>query len=150
MDMISYTFLDEELERLSTMLENFVRNVGVELCVLCDEGGRLITYAPKLENLKPIAHRSAVISAAVNGAIEYLENFVDSGRSLYVSGKTKSVYMLKSEHSFILFVSFLNKTPLGSVKLFSERLMREIHPILESARNRQITNRTIRFEDIAI
>lgn len=150
MDMISYTLLDEELERLSMMLENFVRNVGVDLCVFCDEGGRLITYAPKLENLKPISHRSAVISAAVNGAIEYLENFVDSGRALYVSGKTKSVYMLKSEHSFILFVSFLNKTPLGSVKVFSERLMREIHPILESARNRQTTNRTIRFEDIAI
>jgi len=150
MDMVSYTFLDEELERLSLVLENFVKNVGVDVCVLCDEGGRLITFAPKLESLRPISHRSAVISAAINGALEYLENFVDRGKVLYVSGKSKSVYMIKSEHSFILFVSFSNKTPLGSVKLFSERLMNEINPILELARNRQSEKRTIKFEDIAI
>jgi len=149
-DIISYNFLDEELERLSLMLENFVKNVGVELCVLCDEGGRLITFAPKLESLKPLSHRSAVISAAINGAIEYLENLVDSGRVLYVAGKTKSVYMHKSENDFILLVSFSNKTPLGSVKVFAERLMKEIYPILEEARNRKANTRTIRFEDIAI
>jgi predicted regulator of Ras-like GTPase activity (Roadblock/LC7/MglB family) len=150
MDMVSYTFLDEELERLSLVLENFVNNVGVDVCVLCDDGGRLITFAPKLESLKPISHRSAVISAAINGALEYLENFVDRGKVLYVSGNSKSVYMLKSENSFILFVSFSNKIPLGSVKLFSERLMNEINPILEVARNRQSEKRTIKFEDIAI
>lgn len=150
MDIISYNFLDEELERLSLMLENFVKNVGVELCVLCDEGGRLITFAPKLESLKPLSHRSAVISAAINGAIEYLENLVDSGRVLYVAGKTKSVYMHKSENDFILLVSFSNKTPLGSVKVFAERLMKEIYPILEEARSRKANTRTIRFEDIAI
>jgi len=150
MDMVSYTFLDEELEKLSLMLENFVKNVGVDMCVLCDEGGRLITFAPKLESLKPISHRTAVISAAVNGALEYLENFVDRGKVLYVSGKSKSVYMIKSENSFILFVSFSNKTPVGSVKLFSEKLMNEINPILESARNRQSEKRVIKFEDIAL
>jgi len=150
MDMVSYTFLDEELEKLYLMLENFVKNVGVDMCVLCDEGGRLITFAPKLESLKPISHRTAVISAAVNGALEYLENFVDRGKVLYVSGKSKSVYMIKSENSFILFVSFSNKTPVGSVKLFSEKLMNEINPILESARNRQSEKRVIKFEDIAL
>jgi predicted regulator of Ras-like GTPase activity (Roadblock/LC7/MglB family) len=149
-DVVSYTFLDEELEKLSLMLENFVKNVGVDMCVLCDEGGRLITFAPKLESLKPISHRTAVISAAVNGALEYLEDFVDRGKVLYVSGKSKSVYMIKSENSFILFVSFSNKIPVGSVKLFSERLMNEINPILELARNRQSEKRVIKFEDIVI
>ncbi len=133
MDVVSYTFLDEELEKLSLMLENFVNNVGVDMCVLCDEGGRLITFAPRFESLKPISHRTAVISAAVNGALEYLENFVDRGKVLYVSGKSKSVYML-----------------MGSVKLFSERLMNEINPILELARNRQSEKRIISFEDIAL
>jgi len=111
MDMVSYTFLDEELEKLSLMLENFVNNVGVDMCVLCDEGGRLITFAPKLESLKPISHRTAVISAAVNGALEYLENFVDRGKVLYVSGKSKSVYMIKSETPLFCLCLFLTKYP---------------------------------------
>ena len=150
MDVISYEFSNDQLNRLTELLESFVKNVGVEVAVLCDDGGRLITFAPQLENLKTLSKRSAVVSAAINGAVEYLEEFVDRGRTLYISGHTRSVYILKSEHSFILFCSFLNKTPLGSVKLFSERLMKEISPILQSAKEKGKAERIIRFEDLAI
>lgn len=150
MDMISYSFLQEEVEQLTRYLEKFVKNVGVDNCVLCDEGGRLITYAPAIDGLRPISYRSAVISAAINGALEYLEDFVDKGRTMYVSGKTRSVYMIKTQTSFIVFIAFSNKVPVGSVKVFGEKLVSEIEPILEKARSRQQSTPVINFEDLAI
>ncbi|MEZ0360636.1 MAG: hypothetical protein ABWK04_01880 [Hydrogenobacter sp.] len=150
MDIVSYSFSEEQINELTRLLDRFVRNVGVDIALLSDEGGRLITFAPQIENLKALSLRSAVVSAAVSGALEYLENFVDQGRTLYVAGVTKSVYMLKSEYSFLFFCSFPNKIPIGSVKLFSERLIKEISPILRSVREKSNVERTIKFEDIAI
>jgi len=150
MDVVSYSFTQDEIDELTKLMEKFVKNVYLDVAVLCDDGGRLITYAPQVENLKPLSMRSAVISAAVNGALEYLEGFVDKANTLYVAGNKRSVYMLKSEYSFILFCSFHNGTPVGSVKLFSEKLLKEISPILEKAKGRGKQPLTIRFEDIAI
>ncbi len=94
MDVVSYKFLQEEIEELSKCLENFARNLSVELVVLSDAGGRVVTFAPQLDTVKPFALRSSVISAAVNGALDYLDNFIDRGRHLFVSGTTKSVYLI--------------------------------------------------------
>lgn len=150
MDIVSYSFSEEQINELTRLLDRFVRNVGVDVALLSDEGGRLITFAPQFENLKALSLRSAVVSAAVSGALEYLENLVDQGKTLYVAGVTKSVYILKSEYSFLFFCSFSNKIPIGSVKLFSERLIKEISPIFRSVREKSNAERTIKFEDIAI
>lgn len=149
MDLIGYSLKEEELRHIVKRLEELRNSLMVDLVVLMDDGGRLVGFAPYLEAQKPIAQRIAVIGAAVVGAVDQLENVISSKRSMFFSGKEKHMYVHVIDGKFLLSIVFSHRVPLGSVKLFTEKLSMELSSLLESALGRK-ESVVIRFEDLAL
>ncbi|MCX7989579.1 MAG: hypothetical protein N2648_02930 [Aquificaceae bacterium] len=149
MDIVNYSLREEELTDITKKLEGFKNALLLDLVVLMDDGGRLISYAPYVENYKPLAYRVAVIGAAVVGAVDQLENIISSKRSMFFAGVEKNMYVHMVNQKFILSSVFSQKVPLGSVKLLKERLVKEISPTLENALGRK-ENKVIRFEELVL
>lgn len=149
MDIVNYSLREEELMDITKKLQGFKNALLLDLVVLMDDGGRLISYAPYTEKYKPLAYRVAVIGAAVVGAVDQLENIISSKRSMFFAGVEKNMYVHMVNQKFILSSVFSQKVPLGSVKLLKERLVKEISPTLENALGRK-ENKVIRFEELVL
>lgn len=149
MDLIGYNLRHHELEEISKKLQDFKNSLLLDLVVLMDDGGRLVSFAPFVDTYKSVAQRVALIGAAVVGAVDQLENVISSKRSMFFSGTEKNMYVHMINHKFMLASVFNHKVPLGSVKLFKEKLSRELTTLLENALARG-ENRVVRFEDLAL
>ncbi|WPM32222.1 hypothetical protein IAE16_00735 [Hydrogenobacter sp. T-2] len=149
MDLIGYSLKEQELEEISKKLQDFKNSLLLDLVVLMDDGGRLVSFAPFVDTYKSVAQRVALIGAAVVGAVDQLENIISSKRSMFFSGQEKNMYVHMLSHKFMLASVFNHKVPLGSVKLFKEKLSRELTTLLENALARG-ENRVVRFEDLAL
>lgn len=149
MDLISYNIDQSELEEITKRLQDFKNSLLVDLAVLMDDGGRLVSFAPYVDSYKPLAQRVAIVGAAVVGAVDQLEHIISSKRSMFFSGQEKHMYVHVINPKFMLASVFSHKVPLGSVKLFKERLSKELENILSKASSRGGL-RVINFEDLAI
>lgn len=149
MDVIGYTFYEEELNEITKKLQDFKNALLLDLVVLMDDGGRLISYAPYTDTHKPLANRVAVIGAAVVGAVDQLENIISSKRNMFFAGTEKNLYVQMVNQRFILSSVFSHRVPLGSVKLMKERLSGELRQLLERAINRH-ESKVVRFEDLVL
>ncbi|MEJ5338448.1 MAG: hypothetical protein ACK42C_00665 [Aquificaceae bacterium] len=149
MDLLDYSLSQQELEEITNRLQDFKNSLFLELVVLMDDGGRLVSYAPYVDTLKPMVQRVAIVGAAVVGAVDQLEHVISSKRNMYFSGVDKNMYVHVIDQKFLLASVFNHKVPLGSVKLMKERLSREIGEILKRARSRN-QKKVVRFEDLAI
>lgn len=149
MDLIGYTLNEEEIKAINQKVSQFQSSLLLDMAVLMDEGGRLISFAPYNDKLKPLAYRVAIIGAAVVGAVDQLENIISSKRSMFFSGAEKNMYVHMINNRFMFTSVFSQKVPLGTVKLMKERVSRELVQILEKAVGRGETQ-VVRFEDLAI
>jgi len=149
MDMISYRLKEQELEEITKRLQEYKNSLLLDLVVLMDDGGRLVSFAPYVDSYKPIAQRVAIIGAAVVGAVDQLEHVISSKKSMFFSGQEKNMYVHLINSKFMLASVFSHKVPLGSVKLFKERLSRELASLLDSALGRG-ESMLVRFEDLAL
>ncbi|MEJ7620285.1 MAG: hypothetical protein WKI46_05660 [Aquificaceae bacterium] len=149
MDMISYRLKEQELEKITKRLQEYKNSLLLDLVVLMDDGGRLVSFAPYVDSYKPIAQRVAIIGAAVVGAVDQLEHVISSKKSMFFSGQEKNMYVHLINSKFMLASVFSHKVPLGGVKLFKERLSRELASLLDSALGRG-ESMLVRFEDIAL
>lgn len=149
MDVVNYKLDDQEIKEINKKLQDFKNSLFLDLVVLMDDGGRLVSYAPNFESHKPLAYRVAVIGAAVVGAVDQLENIISSKRNMFFAGMEKNMYVQMVNQRFILSSVFSHKVPLGSVKLLKEKLVKEITPILESAMERKET-RIVKFDELAL
>lgn len=149
MDMVNYSLKEQELNDISKKLQDFKNSLLLDLVVLMDDGGRLVSYAPYMQSHKPLAYRVAVIGAAVVGAVDQLENIISSKRSMFFAGIEKNMYVQMVNERFILSSVFSSKVPLGTVKLLKERLVKDIAPILENAMRRKET-RVVRFDELVL
>ncbi len=137
------------MEEISKKLQDFKNSLLLDLVVLMDDGGRLVSFAPYVDSYKPIAQRVALVGAAVVGAVDQLKHVISSKKSMFFSGQEKNMYVHMLSHKFMLASVFNHKVPLGSVKLFKEKLSRELTTLLENALARG-ENRVVRFEDLAL
>ncbi len=149
MDMISYRLKEQELEEITKRLQEYKNSLLLDLVVLMDDGGRLVSFAPYVDSYKPIAQRVALVGAAVVGAVDQLEHVISSKKSMFFSGQEKNMYVHLINSKFMLASVFSHKVPLGSVKLFKERLSRELASLLDSALGRG-ESMLVRFEDLAL
>ncbi len=149
MDLIGYKFREQELEEITKKLQDYKNSLLLDLAVLMDDGGRLVSYAPHVDSYKPIAQRVALVGAAVVGAVDQLEHIISSKRSMFFSGQEKNMYVHLINSKFMLASVFSHKVPLGSVKLFKERLSKELASLLESALGRG-ESVLVKFEDLAL
>jgi len=149
MDMVEYSLKEEEIKEIVSKLESFRNSLFLDLVVLMDDGGRLIGYSPYVDGQRPIAYRVAVVGAATVGAVDQLESIISSKRHMFFAGTDKNMYIHVISPKFLLASVFSHKVPLGSVKLFKERISKELASILEKALSR-MEKKVIRFEDIAL
>lgn len=149
MDLVNYRLNEEELKEITQKLQGFKNALFLDLVVLMDDGGRLVSYAPYVEDYKPLAYRLAVVGAAVVGAVDQLEHIISSKKNMFFSGVEKNMYVHMVNQRFILASVFSHKVPIGSVKLMKERLVKEIIPTLEGALKRKETV-VVRFEELAL
>ncbi|MFN4319235.1 MAG: hypothetical protein ACK4FY_01975 [Aquificaceae bacterium] len=149
MDMVDYSLKEEELKEIVGRLESFRSSLFLDLVVLMDDGGRLVGYSPYVDTHKTIAYRVALVGAATVGALDQLESIVSSKRHMLFAGVEKNMYIHVLNPKFLLASVFSHKVPLGSVKLFKERLSKDLAGILDKALSRA-EKRVIRFEDIAL
>jgi len=147
--MISYRLKEQELEEITKRLQEYKNSLLLDLVVLMDDGGRLVSFAPYVDSYKPIAQRVALVGAAVVGAVDQLEHVISSKKSMFFSGQEKNMYVHLINSKFMLASVFSHKVPLGSVKLFKERLSRELASLLDSALGRG-ESMLVRFEDLAL
>ncbi len=137
------------MEEVSKKLQDFKNSLLLDLVVLMDDGGRLVSFAPYVDSYKPIAQRVALVGAAVVGAVDQLEHVISSKKSMFFSGQEKNMYVHLINSKFMLASVFSHKVPLGSVKLFKERLSRELASLLDSALGGG-ESMLVRFEDLAL
>lgn len=149
MDVMDYSFKEEELKTLTKKLEDFRNSLLVDLVTLMDDGGRLVSYAPYTDAFKPIAYRVAIVGAATVGAVDQLESIISSKRNMFFAGAEKNMYVHIINSKFMLASVFSHKVPLGSVKLFKEKLSKELAPLLDSILSRK-EKKVVRFEDLVI
>jgi hypothetical protein len=90
-----------------------------------------------------------VVGAATVGAVDQLESIISSKRHMFFAGVDKNMYIHVISPKFLLASVFSHKVPLGSVKLFKERISKDLASILEKALSR-MEKKVIRFEDIAL
>lgn len=153
MDIVSYYITDEEKLKIDAILYNVISITKVDLIVVGDEGGRLISYIPQ-GGIKDeeIAERFCVICASIIGALQNLDNLIQMRTSLFTEGIDDSLYVKISKHHFFIATKFSKNVPIGTVKLFVEKAANQMDSIFENVRKRGIRNNTtiISFDDLIL
>lgn len=116
MDVIGYTFYEEELNEITKKLQDFKNALLLDLVVLMDDGGRLISYAPYTDTHKPLANRVAVIGAAVVGAVDQLENIISSKRNMFFCRHRKKTIRANGKPEVYPFLCVLSQGSPGERK----------------------------------
>lgn len=136
MDFIGYRLTQEDIQNIDKVLEKLLNSVNIDIVVVGDEGGRLISHMPISINSQNIAERFCVISASVLGALDQLDNLIQSKTNFFTEGLGSSIYIKISDANFFIAVKFSKGVMLGTVKLFVDKAMKELEPIFRDIRNR--------------
>lgn len=147
MDLVSYYVTEEEKGRITDVIHKLMAVTKLDLVVVGDEGGRLIAYLPQgsLED-EEIAERFCVISASVIGALDNLDNLVQMRTNFLTEGIDSSLYIKMSEHKFFVATRFGKNVPVGTVRLFVEKAVKELDVIFENIRRRGKANTKLDFK----
>ena len=146
MDIVSYTLENQDITQINTILEKFIMATYVDLVLIGDEGGRIVSFlSPDIKDEKE-ASRFAVVCAGVLGALDQLNHIIHEKNTFFTEGINKSIYIRISQHKFFIASIFDKKVPLGSVKLFTEKALKELDPIFNEIRNRRKDDLKIKFD----
>lgn len=136
MDLVGYRTTQEDIRRIEEVLEKLMRSVNIDIAVVGDEGGRLLTYLPLGVNSDAVAERFCVVSASVLGALDQLDNLIQSKTNFFTEGLGSSIYIKISDAKFFISVKFSKGVMLGTVKLFVDKAIKELEPVFQEIRNR--------------
>lgn len=136
MDLIGYKLTQEDVQKIDKVLEKLLASVNIDIVVVGDEGGRLITHMPIATDSQVMAERFCVVSASVLGALDQLDNLIQSKTNFFTEGLGSSIYIKISDAKFFLAVKFGRGVMLGTVKLFVDKAMKELEPIFKDIRSR--------------
>ncbi|ACN98359.1 hypothetical protein SULAZ_1271 [Sulfurihydrogenibium azorense Az-Fu1] len=146
MDIVSYTIEKKDLEYIESILEKFIMATYVDLVLIGDEGGRVVSFLSSDVKDEREASRFAVVCAGVLGALDQLNHIIHEKNTFFTEGINKSIYIRISQYNFFIASIFDKKVPLGSVKLFTEKALKELDPIFNQIRNRKKDNFKISFD----
>ncbi|MEZ0323874.1 MAG: hypothetical protein ABWJ98_06180 [Hydrogenothermaceae bacterium] len=129
MDLVSYEITKADIDSINQVLAKLLNSVALDIVVVGDEGGRLITFSPYGEDMFNVAQRFCVISASVLGALDQLDNLLQSKSNFFTEGLNGSIYIKLSNSNFFISVKFGRNVMLGTVKLFVDRAAKELEPV---------------------
>ncbi len=140
MDTLNYNFNFgiEELKEITRKLQEFRNYLLLDITVLIDNNGKLITYVPSTKTSEQLAHKVAIIGALAIEVSRQLENLLASPKqSMLFSGKEKNVYIEKINPKFFLASVFSYNVSFSSVKVYKKRLVMDLDGLLSKALNKE-------------
>lgn len=151
MDLVSYQITKEDLREIEEVLRKLMASVNIDIAVIGDEGGRLIAYLPLGDGSDKVAERFCVVSASVLGALDQLDNLIQSKSNFFTEGLGSSIYIKVSSQKFFISVKFSRGVMLGSVKLFVDKAVKELEPLFQQIRGRSTAKLSgIKFDMLEI
>lgn len=140
MDALDYNFNFgiEELKEITRKLQEFRNYLLLDITVLIDNNGKLITYVPSTKTSEQLAHKVAIFSALAIEVSRQLENlFASPKQSMLFSGKEKNVYIEKINPKFFLASVFSYGISFSSVKVYKKRLVMDLNGLLSKTLNKE-------------
>jgi len=140
MDALDYNFnfCIEELKEITRKLQEFRNYLLLDITVLIDNNGKLITYVPSTKTSEQLAHKVAIFSALAIEVSRQLENlFASPKQSMLFSGKEKNVYIEKINPKFFLASVFSYGISFSSVKVYKKRLVMDLNGLLSKTLNKE-------------
>lgn len=151
MDLIGYKLTQEDVRKIEYVLEKLINSVNIDIVVVGDEGGRLLAYLPFGADSQQVAERFCVVCASVLGALDQLDNLIQSKTNFFTEGIGSSIYIKISNAKFFISVKFGRNVMLGTVKLFVDKAIKELDPLFSEIRKRSANKFTgLKFEMLEI
>ena len=125
----NWTFLEDDLKRISERLSALTRGASARTTLLVDRNGQLITFAGEEPRFDTNAFAS--LSAADFAANDHLASLIGEPEfsTLYHQGEKESMYLADIRKRVILCVLFDDRTTLGLVRLRVKQAVKELNEI---------------------
>ncbi|HET7599187.1 MAG TPA: roadblock/LC7 domain-containing protein [Gemmatimonadales bacterium] len=113
----SWSFREDDAERLRGVLTGFLRDAGARTALIVDRTGQLVATVGEAPAFDPTAFAS--LTAADFSANDQLARLLGEPEfgALFHQGERESMYLADVARRVILVVLFDNRTTLGLVKL---------------------------------
>jgi predicted regulator of Ras-like GTPase activity (Roadblock/LC7/MglB family) len=125
----SWTFLEEDFNRIQRQLTALTRDAGARTTLLVDRNGQMITYTGETPLFDTNAFAS--LSAADFAANDHLASLIGEPEfsTLYHQGEKESMYLADIRKRAILVVLFDDRTTLGLVRLRVKQAVKALDEI---------------------
>jgi len=119
-------------QTLTTALSDLLVLSEAEAVFLSDSGGNLIAHATA-ETVDDTIYTIAALAAGSFSATRELASLVKEPafHSIFHQGEQTSIFMQGLGRDYLVLVVFGKGTPVGMIKLYTDRTRKEIEPILK-------------------
>ncbi len=124
---------EEQSRVLEAILSDFLVLSEASAVFLSDNGGNLIAYTTATEPEDERIYTIAALAAGSFCATRELASLVKEPafHSIYHQGEQTSIYMHSVGAHYLILAIFGKTTPVGLVKLYAERAVQELTPLME-------------------
>ncbi len=124
---MEYGFGQKELDRVESILEEELIEIGVHCCLLIDMAGNVIARCDN-GNCTHDLYSLAALAAGNFGAVSAMAQMVgeDNFTLLFHKGENESIHFSKVDDGFLLITIFGNDVTLGFLRLRVEEVSKKI------------------------
>ena len=122
---------EEELEALKERLRDLLKNTKSLVALIVDDSGQLIASQGTLESVDPTL--LGTLAAGNFGATSELAKLIGESEFTLVfhQGEKENIHITSIEDKGILVIIFDNKVPIGLVRMYAQKAIKEFSPILD-------------------
>ncbi len=122
---------EEELESLKERLRDLLKNTKSLVALIVDDSGQLIASQGTLESVDPTL--LGTLAAGNFGATSELAKLIGESEFTLVfhQGEKENIHITSIEDKGILVIIFDNKVPIGLVRMYAQKAIKEFSPILD-------------------
>ncbi len=133
----SWSFREEDAQRLHGILSHFLRDASARTALIVDRTGQLVATAGEAPVFDPTAFAS--LTAADFSANDQLARMLGEPEfgALFHQGERESMYLADIARRVILVVLFDNRTTLGLVKLRMRHAVGELNQLFTAMFDRE-------------
>lgn len=122
---------EKELQTLNQKLTDLLRNTKSIVALIVDDSGQLIASQGTIESLDPTL--LGTLAAGNFGATSELAKLIGETEFTLVfhQGEKENIHITSIEDKGILVIIFDNKVPIGLVRMYAQKAIKNFVPILE-------------------
>lgn len=122
---------EKELQTLNQRLSDLLRSTKSIVALIVDDSGQLIASQGTIESLDPTL--LGTLAAGNFGATSELAKLIGETEFTLVfhQGEKENIHITSIEDKGILVIIFDNKVPIGLVRMYAQKAIKNFVPILE-------------------